>query len=532
MSSSSSSIRQTLLDLYHEYTYSSFLVSITCLLLTGLYILSEIFKPPGKKRLASGANPKLPPGPRGVPIFGALLHLKAAQYNRNHDVIRDLAKYGEMTTTHLGAKTWIFLNSSRVASEIISKCGSITNGRSPTPISSGAVSRDSRSLLLPPPKWTEQRRVMHILLSGTVLKKYGEWQELESTQLMAEYLYQPERWFSHHYRYANSVVHRIALGERLVKSSQELQDLQNVVTQFVGSIGTAVIDWFPQLAKLPKFLQPGRKYWDEIGEWHYNVYRSWWLPIRKKIDEGTAPPSFVRDVLLNPDTRFTGNEEEAMYVAMQPVEAGSDTTRQSLNVFVMAMLCYPATFKKAREEVDRVCGGGVDRLPVLADMDQMPYICAMIKEVLRWRPLFPLSPEHMLTSDLEFEGYRFPAGVSFVLNEVPISNEVEDGEEFKPERWLDGHEADVAHGIWGFGGGRRLCVGYRLAQRSLFINIARLVYCYDYSAAGPYDPKVLNHQMTDEPFPVKVTPRSKQHSERIVEDARRLGVLDSAKRSS
>ncbi|KAK5790838.1 hypothetical protein VI817_008125 [Penicillium citrinum] len=137
-----------------------------------------------------------------------------------------------------------------------------------------------------------------------------------------------------------------------------------------------------------------------------------------------------------------------MYVALQLLEAGSDTTREALNIFVMAALCYPAKFQKAREEVDRICGIGENiRLPGIDDLEQMPYICAMIKELLRWRPIFPFTPDHVLTSNMEFEGYHFPEGVGFVINEIPVCNECEDPEEFKPERWLDGHETDPAHGL-------------------------------------------------------------------------------------
>lgn len=137
-----------------------------------------------------------------------------------------------------------------------------------------------------------------------------------------------------------------------------------------------------------------------------------------------------------------------MYVALQLLEAGSDTTREALNIFAMAALCYPAKFQKAREEVDRICGIGENiRLPGIDDLEQMPYICAMIKELLRWRPIFPFTPDHVLTSNMEFEGYHFPEGVGFVINEIPVCNECEDPEEFKPERWLDGHETDPAHGL-------------------------------------------------------------------------------------
>jgi cytochrome P450 len=79
----------------------------------------------------------------------------------------------------------------------------------------------------------------------------------------------------------------------------------------------------------------------------------------------------------------------------------------------------------------------------MTDMEQMPYICALMKEVLRWRPIFPFTPDHVLTSDMEFEGYNFPASVGFVINGIAVCNECEDPDTFKPERWLDGHEADA-----------------------------------------------------------------------------------------
>lgn len=377
------------------------------------------------------------------------------------------------------------LNSHRVVTEIIAKRGSQTNGRSAMPVASGIVSRNGRSLLLPPDEWTERRRVMHHLLNGTTLKQYGEWQQLESTQMMVEYLYEPQKWYRHHYRYANSVVHRIALGERLVKSEEELSDLQDVVTTFVGSIGSSIVDWFPELDRLPQPLQFWRRYWERIDRWNYDIYRKWWEPVRKKVEEGTAPPSFARDVLLNPNSKYQGSDQDAMYVAMQLIEAGSDTTREVLNTFVMASICYPETYVRAREEVDRICDkNGALRMPELSDMDQMPYMCAIIKELLRWRPIFQLTPDHTLTNDMEFEGYSFPQGTGFVINQIAISDECEKPELYKPERFLNGHETDVTHGVWQFGGGRRICVGYRLAQRGLFLNIARLAFCYNFAAVS------------------------------------------------
>jgi cytochrome P450 len=49
---------------------------------------------------------------------------------------------------------------------------------------------------------------------------------------------------------------------------------------------------------------------------------------------------------------------------------------------------------KAFEEIDRVIGH--DRLPTLADLDDLPYLEAIWKETLRWSPPLPISklPNH------------------------------------------------------------------------------------------------------------------------------------------
>ena len=259
-----------------------------------------------------------------------------------------------------------------------------------------------------------------------------------------------------------------------------------MVTVFTTSIGKSIVDWFPILDRLPRFLQVWRPYWEKIDEWNIGLSRKWWNPVVKAVEDGTAPPSFARDVLLSPDSSFQGTDQDRMFVAMQLIEAGSDTTREALNIFIMASLKYPHTFLKARQEVESLCDTESEglRYPVMNDLEKMPYINAIIKECLRWRPIFAATPDHASTKEIEFDGYHFPENTGFVINEVAVSDEWEDPDTFKPEWYLDGHGFDIAHGVWGFGGGRRICVGYRLAHRGMFLNIARLVLCYDYEAVS------------------------------------------------
>lgn len=63
-------------------------------------------------------------------------------------------------------------------------------------------------------------------------------------------------------------------------------------------------------------------------------------------------------------------------------------TASALSVFLLAMVLYPDVMRRAQVEIDDVVGRG--RLPNFGDQDTLPYINAMLKEVLRWRPVVPL----------------------------------------------------------------------------------------------------------------------------------------------
>jgi cytochrome P450 len=51
------------------------------------------------------------------------------------------------------------------------------------------------------------------------------------------------------------------------------------------------------------------------------------------------------------------------------------------------MTLFPEVQKKAQAEIDAIVG--TDRLPSFADRDSLPYIEALVKEVLRWNVVAP-----------------------------------------------------------------------------------------------------------------------------------------------
>jgi cytochrome P450 len=87
------------------------------------------------------------------------------------------------------------------------------------------------------------------------------------------------------------------------------------------------------------------------------------------------------------------------------------TGAQTVNVlhkFMLAMVLSPEVQRKAQTELDAVVGP--NRLPEFEDRDNLPYINAICKEVLRWYPFLPLGVAHCTTRDDTYGDYFIPKG--------------------------------------------------------------------------------------------------------------------------
>lgn len=78
------------------------------------------------------------------------------------------------------------------------------------------------------------------------------------------------------------------------------------------------------------------------------------------------------------------------------------------------MTLFPEVQFKAQEEIDRVVGN--KRLPNVQDRTNLPYIDAIVKEILRWHPVAPIGVPHMTTEDDIFNGHLIPKGALIITN--------------------------------------------------------------------------------------------------------------------
>ena len=328
-------------------------------------------------------------------------------------------KYGDVVYTKIGGTDYIWLSSPRAVKDLMDKKSAVYSSRSPAPMAQDVVSGGKRQLFMPyGPEWRSIRKHSHALLNSTAAVKYQSVQDYESKQLMTELLDTPEDSYMHNRRYSASVIMLVTYGYRLPKWNHPLvkqiyEVLDNITD--VTSPGAHAVDSFPSLKVLPQFLLGN---WKSLGkkmfEHDSKVYLGLWNTLKKEVDEGTANECFCKDFYTSNPYKNGIDDLQAAYTCGGLIEAGSETTATTLNNFHVAMLLFPEVAKKAQEEIDRVVGS--DRLPTWEDEKDLPYVRALIKEILRWRPVNQFGMPHCTSEDDWYRGYFIPKGSVVILS--------------------------------------------------------------------------------------------------------------------
>jgi len=218
-----------------------------------------------------------------------------------------------------------------------------------------------------------------------------------------------------------------------------------------------------------------------------------------QVDEKTVagtlsqPRSLTQNLLMMKDKEGIAlSDRDFSFVPASLFGAGSDTTASTMCSAILAFVTHPHTLKAAQAELDTVVG--LDRTPGFADEPNLPYIRALAKEVLRWRPVAVLGgTPHSSTEDDVYEGWKIPADTTVLGNSWAINLNAEyypEPDNFDPARFLDVSDPRVALNLKGkahpaksghssFGWGRRICPGADLAANSLFIALSKIIWAYD-----------------------------------------------------
>jgi cytochrome P450 len=120
------------------------------------------------------------------------------------------------------------------------------------------------------------------------------------------------------------------------------------------------------------------------------------------------------------------------------IEAGSETTSSTLNSCLLYLLANPRVQKTAQSELDTILPP--TRGPTFSDESQLPYIRAIVKEILRLRPVANIGSPRKSDEDVVYKDMFIPKGTNITLFQYAMQYNPERWEnpkEFFPERYLD-----------------------------------------------------------------------------------------------
>ncbi|KAK4936735.1 hypothetical protein LTR10_022459 [Elasticomyces elasticus] len=208
----------------------------------------------------------------------------------------------------------------------------------------------------------------------------------------------------------------------------------------------------------------------------------------RRIKEGNYKPCIQANVILDKDTKLT--HEELLSISLTMLNAGLDTLGTLMQWSMLLLAMRPDIQEKALAEIRKVYPGDATGILCDASDDQsIPYIVALIRELLRYYSVLRLNLPRATIQDINYNGVIIPAGSVIFLNAWSCNMDPDvwgdDYLVFRPERWLEKPEAP----FFSYGIGYRMCTGSVLANREMYTIFLRLMSAFEIKNAVYVDPE-------------------------------------------
>ncbi|KAM5344021.1 hypothetical protein ACJ41O_012558 [Fusarium nematophilum] len=223
---------------------------------------------------------------------------------------------------------------------------------------------------------------------------------------------------------------------------------------------------------------------------------------QKKAAEGRGGWDSLYSHLLRqreqPGKQGVFSDTELAFLGGGLLDAALDTTLSSLQIMVLCLVGHKDVMRRAKEEVDGLCG---ERMPRCEDFKNLPFLTACFNEALRWRSPTNIALPHLLTEDDVLEGYTIPKGTTVLANLYSMHLREEEYDlpnEFIPDRFLpDPSGSTEAAGqdesratLYSFSFGRRGCPGEDFAKTSIVTTVAKLLWAFDITSEDGRPPNM------------------------------------------
>ncbi|KAL9186167.1 hypothetical protein ACHAXT_005405 [Thalassiosira profunda] len=252
----------------------------------------------------------------------------------------------------------------------------------------------------------------------------------------------------------------------------------------------AVNDWIFGILS-PTSLLPGTRYTKAGKAFAYLVSK-----IERKMDdlEKNGPDGstfssmyFARDE-EDPSKRLTG--EQIISNSLLLILAGTETAASTLTVATLALGLHKDVLAKLKDEQLALAAKHEGKELTRDMLEECPYLDAVIKEVMRIKPLATTGAMRFVQDEtLVVDGRQIPEGWGVGFNAYlthqldPAVKEEGDAhmdvaKGFRPERWLDEDTKPTEY--MPFGVGPRYCLGVNLALAEMKVFLALLARRVDF----------------------------------------------------
>ncbi|KAF9223367.1 cytochrome P450 [Gyrodon lividus] len=354
-------------------------------------------------------------------------------------------------------------------------------------------------------EWRLHRKLFHQALRSEPEPRHREVYMTRARTLLTNLLDAPADFEVHLKSFVASNVMALAYGyETAARDDPMVRTVRSLVSLLAEALSperAAVLSALPILERLPAWL-PGAAfkrdaiYGRKLAAQVLDVPFNW---VKDKMATGSAPPSMVADCLAQIDEKGDYDKQEYAIKATAATVfiAGFETSSSTLHAFILAMLLYPEVQAKAQAEIDSLIGSG--RLPHFDDRPSLPYIDAILRELVRWNPVVPLGIPHATSGEDVYEGYYIPKGALVVINVWAMGRDEDkftDVEEFKPERFLTSDDVPTAGSALSsnpiFGLGRRICPGRFASEAFVWTAVVSILATFRITKAKDAEGKEID----------------------------------------
>ena len=407
---------------------------------------------------------KLPPGPKGVPLFGNVFGPRGDAIGYFTNCVRD---YGDIVFMRfLGVPVCFVNRPDYIESVLVTQSGNFEKSKDYRALrrvlGNGLLTAEGDF-------WKRQRKLVQPAFHQQRIAAYAKVM-VEFTQRMTASWTDGQTLDIHQamLRLTLEIVAKTLFDTEVSREAEDVgQALEVLMGKFLRQAGLALLlpSWIP--------LPTTRRLRRAVGQLDKVIYEF----IRQRRAGGPLAHDLLSVLLQAQDDEGHGMTDRQLHDEIMTLFlAGHETTANALSWTWLLLGRHPEVSDKLNQELRTVLGG---KAPSAGDLPRLVYTDMVLREAFRLYPPVWIIGRRAL-APFRLGGYELPAETNVLISQFMMHRDPRyfpEPNQFDPERW----SASDARGLllprfayFPFGGGPRVCVGAGFAMMEAVLLLAAI----------------------------------------------------------